>query len=103
MKTKVKTIDVNCLEWFDKVNGNSYFAGKVTVNYGMKSQKSYIIPFQYGYGSQYVHEAEMTLRRNNVIKCDEYTALWRYCRENNIILRESLKENCKQRELKNIG
>jgi hypothetical protein len=100
MKTKVRTIDVNCKEWFDKLNGNSYFAGTVTINFGMKSQKSFNMPFQYGYGNQFEHEAELTLRRAKVIQCDDYKALWRYCRDNNIILRTSLKENCKQKELK---
>ena len=99
MKVKVKTIDVNCKEWFDKINGNSYFAGSVTVNFGMKTQKSYNIPFQYGYGSQYEHEAGMVLNNNNVIKLDQYTMLWQYCKDNNIILRCNLKENCKKRDL----
>lgn len=40
-KTKIKTIDVTALEWFDKANGNSYFAGTVTINFGMKSQREY--------------------------------------------------------------
>ena len=34
---KVKTIDVQVKEWFDKVNGNSYFAGIITINFGMKN------------------------------------------------------------------
>ena len=34
---QIKTIDVNCLEWFDKINGNSYFAGEIIVNYGRKN------------------------------------------------------------------
>ena len=32
----IKTIDVNCKEWFDKLNGNSYFAGTISINYGLK-------------------------------------------------------------------
>jgi hypothetical protein len=99
MKTKVKTIDVNCKEWFDRINGNSYFAGQVTINFGMKTQKSFTMPFQYGYSSQYEHEAQLTLKRNKVINCDDYTALWRYCSDNKIILRCHLQENCKKKEL----
>ena len=29
-----------CKEWFDKVNGNSYFSSDVTLNYGMNNQKT---------------------------------------------------------------
>lgn len=100
MKTiKIKTIDVNCKEWFDKVNGNSYFAGTVTINYGMNTQKSYVMPFQYGYGSQYEHEAGIVLKNNKVIKLDDYTALWQYCNKNKIILRCNIQRGCKKREL----
>lgn len=101
MKTKIKTIDVNALEWFDKVNGNSYFAGTVTVNYQMKTEKRFIMPFQYGYGDQYRHEAFETLKRANLIPKEE-KSFWQYCDKNKIIVRYSKQENCKQRELKNI-
>ena len=50
---KIKTIDITALDWFDKVNGNSYFAGTISVNYGMKNAKVLKMPFQYGYGDQY--------------------------------------------------
>jgi len=99
MKTKIKTIDVNCKEWFDRLNGNSYFAGSVTINFGMKTHKVYNMPFQYGYGSQYEHEAGYTLNRAKVIKLDEYTALWRYCNDNKIILRCNIQTGCKKKEL----
>ena len=50
---KIKTIDVNCKEWFDKINGNSYFAGTVTLNYQMENETKFILPFQYGNGEHY--------------------------------------------------
>jgi hypothetical protein len=99
MKTKIKTIDINCLEWFDKLNGNSYFAGTVTINFGMKNEKRLNIPFNYGYGSQYIQEAKEILQKNKNINPDKFTELWKYCQDNDIVLRTSLKENCKKREL----
>lgn len=101
-KTKIKTIDVTALEWFDKANGNSYFAGTITVNYGMKSVRDYEMPYQYGYGEHYVEMARQLLKTEGEIKTDEYTQLWRYCEDNNIILRTAKHENCKKSELKNI-
>ena len=98
---KVKTIDVNGLEWFDKVNGNSYFAGIVTVNFGMKDQKKFKMPFQYGYGDSYRYEAFKTLQKEGIIP-ETKEQSWQYCRDNGIITRFSMKENCKQRELKNL-
>jgi hypothetical protein len=100
MKAKIKTIDIQAREWFDKVNGNSYFSATVTINYGMPSVRSYNMPFQYGYGDHYVDQAKKELIKQKEIKvADEMTALWRYCDEKKIILRTSKRENCKKRDL----
>ena len=44
-------------EWFDKVNGNSYFSARMWVDGGQVA----ILPFQYGYGSQFEYEAQKKL------------------------------------------
>ena len=101
---KVKTIDVNAKEWFDRINGNSYFSGTVTVNFGMKDQKEFVMPAQYGYGNQFEYEAKARLTEHNVIsgKFAETESLSRYCRENNIVLRTNLQEGCLKREVWNV-
>lgn len=99
--THVKTIDVNCLEWLDKVNGNSYFAGSVTVNYKMPDEKTYYLPFQYGYGSQYEEAAKAELIKRGLLDKEKigYYGLPRYSRENGIIYRGRLVDKCKKAEL----
>lgn len=103
LKQAIKTIDVNALEWFDKVNGNSYFAGTVIINYGLPDQKGFKMPFQYGYEDFYVDVAGDLLQKNGFInlKTDsKYNIrLWQYCRDNNIILRTTKHKDCKKREL----
>jgi hypothetical protein len=101
---KVKTIDVNAKEWFDKYNGNSYFSAVVTTNYGTKQQKTYNLPFQYGYGEHYIDIANQLLIKEGVVNTKRndngsYNPLWQYCRDNKIILRTYKQENCKKREL----
>lgn len=101
---KVKTIDINAKEWFDKVNGNSYFSAIITLNYGTKTQKEFTLPFQYGYGEHYIDMANKYLIEHKIIEGKRhdngtYPALWQYCREHNIILRKHKQENCKKREL----
>lgn len=44
-------------EWFDKVNGNSYFSARIWVDGGQVA----ILTFQYGYGDQYLYEAQKKL------------------------------------------
>ncbi len=103
----INAIDIIALEWFDKVNGNSYFAATVTTNFGQPDQKDYKLPFQYGYGEHYIDMAKQLLMSEGVISIEKRSngtseALWSYCRENNIILRTTKHENCKKAELKNL-
>ena len=102
MKTKVKTIDIQAKTWFDKVNGNSYFAGIVTVNFGQPTEKTFKMPFQYGYGDQYEYEAFYMLIKEGILPEKFRNSPSYTCRENGIILRATNQKNCKKRELKNI-
>jgi len=52
--------------------GNTYFAAKVYVN----DELAHVLPFQYGYGEQYLHEAKEVMG----IKAP----LWSHCRDNEI-------------------
>lgn len=100
MKAKIRTIDVNAKEWFDRVNGNSYFAGSVTINFGLPSAVTINMPFQYGYGDQYRYEAFETLVKKGFIKdAEEREVHWRYCERKNIIFRASIQTGCKKRDL----
>lgn len=99
-KTKIRTIDITALEWFDKVNGNSYFSAEITINFGMKSQREYSLPFQYGYGDHYIDMAKQKLDKvGEKLPHEDYSSMSRLCRENGIILRTTKHENCKKREL----
>ena len=99
---KTKTIDVNAKEWFDKINGNSYFSGTITLNYLLDNEQTFLMPFQYGYGSQYEQEAKAILTQFNKISADYGDTLWRYCKKNNIKYNSSILENRKKSELKQI-
>jgi hypothetical protein len=101
---KINTIDVNAKEWFDKVNGNSYFSAKVTINYGTEQVKEFDLPFQYGYGDHYIDMVNQLLIKEGLVNSKRhdngsYPALWQYCRENKIILRTNKQENCRKRDL----
>jgi len=95
------TIDINAKEWFDKRNGNSYFCGIITLNYGMKNEETFLMPYQYGYGSEYENEAKGVLTFANKIS-PNYETLYTYCKRENIILRSNIKRGCKKSELKQI-
>jgi len=100
--SQLKTIDINAKEWHDKINGNSYFSSDVILNYGMNSQETIKVPFQYGYGDHYVYQSLREIQklfprskwyRENILA--KYQIQDRY----NIIIRNSIKTNCLKREL----
>ncbi len=99
-KPKVKTLDITAKEWFDRVNGNSYFSLQVTINYQMKNEVCFSVPMQYGYGDQYKYGAlDELVKRGYLPNPPKRTVFWRYYKENNIIARHTKYENCKKREL----
>jgi hypothetical protein len=92
---QVQTIDINAKQWFDKVNGNSYFSGYVTINYGLPDEINYFMPFQYGYGDFYIYKAlDMLERLGHITETNTATL-----RAIGIILRSNIQRGCKKREL----
>lgn len=97
---QVKTIDITGLSWFDRINGNSYCAGSVTLNYGLPDEITLNFPFQYGYGDYYIQAAEKRIKESGLLNIPDKEIFWRYCQDNNIILRKIKHEGCKKKELK---
>jgi hypothetical protein len=87
----MKTVDVQAKEWFDKVNGNSYFSAVVTVDFGQPSEKTYKLPFQYGFGSHYEFQAAKEIGFDSVAEM----------RRSGITVNCSIQTRCKQRDVKN--
>ena len=99
MKTKnLKTIDIIALEYFDKINGNSYFGGELILNYGLKDHLTIILKYQYGYGNQYEFTALKEMQKI-VPSAKRYSSITRFCNDNNIILRSTIN-SAKKRDLK---
>ena len=98
----MKTINIQAKEWFDKVNGNSYFAGTVTLDEGLKTKEVFLMPVQYGYGNQYKHEATSILTEFNKISLPYFTSLNLFCENNNIEIESSIEQVGKRRDLQKV-
>lgn len=94
----IKTIDINAWEWFDKVNGNSYFSAEVILNFGYEDQVNLKIPFQYGYGDHYVYMGFKEIEKFIGFKIESN---YDFVKNNKIILRTHKTENCRKRDLMN--
>jgi hypothetical protein len=102
MKTRdIKTIYVRAKEWFDKINGNSYFSAVVVINGGRKNEVVIEIPLQYGYGDHYRHVCFRAIReRLNCFKSvDKKEIYWRAYEKYKIKYSHNKQENCLKREL----
>ena len=96
---KIKTINITAKEWFDTVNGNSYFSAEVIINFGKKNSTSLKIPYQYGYGEHYRDVAFREIKKQ--LGCfRKYSIYWRAYQDYNIIDRSIIYENCKLGDIK---
>jgi hypothetical protein len=93
----MKTLDINAKEWFDKVNGNSYFSAQIVIDYDLPTYKKYFLPFQYGYGDSFQWQSLKHLQEIGEID-KNIGHLWQL-RDNGVIIRTS-KRNALKRELK---
>jgi len=93
----MKTLDINAREWFDKINGNSYFSASVVIDYGLSTHKKYFLPFQYGYGDSFQWASFEHLKKVGEIP-ENINHLWQL-RDNGVIIRTN-KINSLKRDLK---
>ena len=101
---KIKTIDVQAKEWFDKTYGNSYFSARITINYGMKTERTIVMPWRYGYGDHYRDVAFQELKKRGYFKdSEDNISYWRTYDRLGIIARHSKQENCLKRDMIAFG
>ncbi len=96
---KTNKIIITAKQWFDKKNGNSYFAAKIELEY-----ETLFIPFTYGYGEAYLYESIKLLIKENYLPATVQNGwmLENYCNDNNIVLYYGIQRNCLKRELKQL-
>ena len=91
------SIDIHAKQWFDKINGNSYFSARATITREDKSQQTYCIPFEYGYGDHYKDQMSRALENEGIVSPQHYSngsseSIWNYCDREKILLHTSKTE-----------
>lgn len=61
--------------WFDKTYGNTYHSAEICID-----ENTVKIPFQYGYGDQYIYTAIDYLKKEKLIETDK-TVSWQIFEE----------------------
>ena len=98
---KIKTIDIYGKLWRDKTYGNTYFASRAVINFGMPSEQEIFYPFQYGYGNSYSDVPLDDIMARAGIE-QRMRSGWRLRDEYGIILRQG-SEYAKKSEVKAFG
>ncbi len=97
MTTDIKTIHVEGLRWWDRVNGNTYHTARVTVDDKLVA----VAPFQYGYDEQYLESAMEELEGLDILSDLRYNnggkrGLRRTCEELDIELTYTVHDGLKR-------
>lgn len=103
MKFKLKTVDIHSKEWRDKVNGNTYFASRVVLNYGMSDEKTLYVEFQYGDGYSMGDQVAFNLVKPYLPEGCKATAFYQLRDQYMVLTRRSTEKNCLQRDVKAWG
>lgn len=99
----LKTVDIFNKEWRDKVNGNTYFASRVTLNYGFPDEKTLYAEFQYGDGYGMGDQVAFNLVKPYLPEGCKETYFYQLRDKYQILTRRSTEKNCLQRDVKEWG
>jgi len=95
-KAKIeRSLFIEAREWTDKTYGNSYFSARIWVDGGQVA----ILPFQYGYGDQFLYEAQKKLLELGYLPQEgKNQGLWSLAQQNGFDFYSS-KTNTKKAEM----
>jgi len=99
-KNTVFSIDIEALEWFDKLNGNSYHAGEAIINMGRSSERRLQFGLTCGYGMRYYETAIKTIINAGLLPALGITQMYDFLNNNSISVKYSIKTGCKKSELR---
>ena len=90
-----RSLFIEAREWTDKTYGNSYFSARIWVDGGQVA----ILPFQYGYGEQFLYEAQKKLLELGYLPQEgKNQGLWSIAQQNGFDFYSS-KTNTKKAEM----
>ena len=102
VRTNPIAINIEAVEYNDFQNGNSYFDGVITIDYGQDVKIIMDMPLQYGYENHYKDMAFKQLKKNGIIDTD-LQSYDQYYKNNGIVIKHSKKTGCIYSQRKKQG
>jgi hypothetical protein len=100
----IKTLDLIAKIWLDRPNGNRYFTAQLTINFQLKGERTFYMPFDKCMNQSYEYEAVKVLIREGLIPATyEGRNLWSVCHDEKIIKRVTAYEKCKRKDVEAFG
>jgi len=94
---KIKTLDVEAKYYESRLSGTAYGNIRVTINLGMPDEQTLYNDEELNLnGELYKQEAFELLKHYGYIPEDTPLPLWRYCQDNNIVLRATETKTTKK-------
>ncbi len=100
-RRKPKSIIINGRRWFQRSAGNTYFSSTIYID----GKEVHYIPFEYGYGKQYLESSTEWLAENGYLPgIREYRQgglepIWAYTRRRNIKLKYAAVDVGRKKDL----
>jgi len=101
-------LEISIKEWFDKINGNSYFSSRVYYD----DELILVLPFQYGYGEHGIGQSFKKIMGDNLIRGakswqkrqnSNFIRYPNFCDDKKIKLITHKTENCLKRDVMSWG
>ena len=99
----MQTIDISAKEYWDKKNGNSYWSAQVTIDFGLPTEKTVHVPFQYGYGDSYVIQSLEQLQKDGLLESETIYHPYSHFKEKGIKMRNSIKTGFSEKKVRDWG
>lgn len=89
----MKNLFIESKEWFDRVNGNSYFSSRIEIDGKLVA----ILPFQYGYGS---HSENVAAKKLHELGFNDKNYSYpSFFRDDDVVVNIAMHDKCLKREV----
>jgi len=99
---ELRSVIISSREWRDKTYGNTYYAARVMLNFGMDNAEEFYMDFRYGYGNQAEYDAIREIAKQLNVNFDGFNTFKNIYNNFGYYIKvdTQITQNCKKKDLK---